>query len=96
MFADFVASLKSQVDLHIVHVDCDPDEVHAAIVDELTHAPSLYDADFVCITTRPKKQRGSISDSIIRYYEGNVLVVKAVADPNDPHLDPPPPGAQRR
>ena len=51
----------------------------AATLDVLRERESLVDVDYVCVATRPKKERGSFADALVRHHAGNIIIIKSVA-----------------
>ena len=51
----------------------------ASTLDVLRERESLVDVDYVCVATRPKKERGSFADALVRHHAGNIIIIKSVA-----------------
>ena len=51
----------------------------ASTLDVLRERESLVDVDYVCVATRPKKERGSFADALVRHHAGNIIIIKSVS-----------------
>lgn len=49
---------------------------HDRVVGQLQDADDFKDVDFVCVATRPRPSLGSMSDTLVRRYAGNIILVK--------------------
>ena len=51
----------------------------SSTLDVLRERESLVDVDYVCVATRPKKERGSFADALVRHHAGNIIIIKSVS-----------------